>query len=68
MCGLGEHSQDTQFEDDDVPIAQLVLLFRTAQQKVIIESAMASEEFMQVDEDIPTCEEMGENWEEEKID
>ena len=63
-CGLGEHSHDTEFEDDDVPIAQLVELFRTAQKKVIIESAMTQEEFMQEDEDIPTCEEMGENWEE----
>ena len=29
-CGLGEHSHDTEFEDDNVPIAQLVELFRTA--------------------------------------
>ena len=36
-CGLGEHSHDTEFEDDDVPIAQLVELFRTAQKKVIID-------------------------------
>ena len=64
MCVLGEHSQDTEFEDAVGSIAQLVELFRTAQKKVIIESAMTPEEFMQEDEDIPTCEEMGENWEE----
>ena len=30
-CGLVEHSQDTEFEDDNVPIAQLIVeLFRTA--------------------------------------
>ena len=32
-CGLVEHSQDTEFEDDDVPIAQLVELFRTAHKR-----------------------------------
>ena len=28
---------------------------------------MTPEEFMQEDEDIPTCEEMGENWEEDLL-
>ena len=45
MCGLLTHSQDVEFNDEHVPIAEMMQIFRGAHDKALVESVIAQEDF-----------------------
>ena len=53
-CGFAATPEE-ESDDDDIPIAELVKLMKNAQKKITTCSEMTPEEFLKIDEDIPTC-------------
>lgn len=66
--GTVSECNDDDDNDDNIPILELVEMMRAAHGKISFKDKMSSEEYCGMDDSVPTCEGLSDNWEADLTD